>query len=214
MPDFIPGNDAQFQTWATTFSTYLTANAVALGLVAGDATTVATKLTTFNTALAADVAAIAAAKAATATKDAARADLEALLRSDAKRIQANPAVTNTQRTALGITVKDTTPTPAPVPVAIVTLTVDFSVAQEHRISFAKKPPATLGAEIWSSPPGATAEPTTDSGWIMLGLASNSPFVETYDASVIGKRIWYRARWTSTRHAPGPWGPVTSAVVGG
>ena len=156
MSDFIPKSDPEFQAWAANFSTYLTANAVALGLVAGDATSVATKVTAFNTAFAADTTAQAAAKAATAAKDAARADLEALLRSDTKRIQALPAVTNAQRSALGITVRDTTPTAAPVPTTAPNISVDFGTPQEHKIKFDPRTPGVLGTEIWSSPPGATA----------------------------------------------------------
>ncbi len=116
MADWVKSNDADLQAQAVQFSTYLTANAVALGLVALDATTLAGFVTTFTTKLALVAAEATKTKVAVADKDTAKAVLVADLRSLGRRIQANPVVTDTQKTALGLPIHDTGHSPVPVPV--------------------------------------------------------------------------------------------------
>jgi hypothetical protein len=75
------------------------------GLVAADMTPLTTNQTLFNTGFAAHIAAKAAAQAAKQTKDESRAGLTAAISPLVRRLQASPAVSNAEREALGVTVR-------------------------------------------------------------------------------------------------------------
>lgn len=125
MPDFIPKNDTEFAAWLANFNTIANANLAALGLVAADVTANVTNTTTLNTAIATNVTAQAAALAATQGKKTARRTVELSSRTLARRIQANPAVSNALKEQLGLTVRNSPPT-AIVPVAPADLVVSGS----------------------------------------------------------------------------------------
>lgn len=147
--DYIPRGDAEFNGWLSNFVTYANANLAALGLVAGDLTPVITAQTTWNSKYLAHIAAQAAAQAAREAKDAARRAVEQAVRPLVRRLQASPSVDDTEREALGITVRDREPLggvgfqPANRPPTIHRLkagatgvaTVDASQRLQHTIDF-------------------------------------------------------------------------------
>ena len=112
MADYIPGPDSQFASWQQNFVTYASANAAALGL---DPLVDIPPLTTAQTAWATDypahIAAQQAAAAATQTKNASRDTYESVVRPLVRRLQADAAVDDAEKAALGITVPDSEPTP-------------------------------------------------------------------------------------------------------
>ena len=105
MPDFMPKNDTEYAAWLANFNTVATANLAALGLVTGDLTPSTAGTTAFNTAITTFVSAKASAKSATQGKKSSRKTIETVSRTLAKRIQANPAVSNSLKEQLGLTVR-------------------------------------------------------------------------------------------------------------
>jgi len=101
--DYIPSEDTKIPPFANTFTTYATANLLALGLVAGDVTPISTGSTALQTAINnADVAKQAYRQAIQA-KIAARKTVVTAIRITARKVQSNPAVSPAQKAALGIT---------------------------------------------------------------------------------------------------------------
>ncbi len=123
--DYIPGADGDFGAWQASFVTYASANAAALGLNPfADIPPLTAAQSTRMTDHAGNTAAQAATQSARQAKDAARDALEGVIRPLVQRLQASAAVDDTERAALGITVRDTTPTPAPAPTTRPVVTVD------------------------------------------------------------------------------------------
>ena len=102
--DFVPGKDGELLTYGQNFDNYATANTAALGLLPADLTPLTAAQTPFQDAYLALLPAQAAAKAAKEARDDARRDYVAAIRRVARKVQANPNVTNEQRENLGITV--------------------------------------------------------------------------------------------------------------
>jgi len=114
--DYIPTQDLDYQVWLANFVTVANANLLALGLVAGDMTPVTTAKTPFDTAIPDVVTKKAALDTAVQNKDTARKNSVASVRTVVRKIQANPAVPNSLKAQLGITVRDGIPTPVtPIP---------------------------------------------------------------------------------------------------
>ncbi len=104
--DWIEKSDSGFQGQVAQVVPALVADPAAVGLVADDVSGLAALRADFNTKLAAALAAKAALANAVAEKDASRATLQNTLRRLAKRIQADPTVTDDARRAAGIPVPD------------------------------------------------------------------------------------------------------------
>lgn len=135
--DYIPGADGEFDAWQANFVTYARANAAALGLdPLVDIPPLTTAQRTWTSDHGANTAAQAAAQSARQGKDVARGALEGVIRPLVARLQASGDVDDTERQALGITVRDTTPTPVRAPITRPVVTVDSGQRLQHTISFA------------------------------------------------------------------------------
>ena len=105
---YIPSTDADFQVWLDNFSELITADPTAYGLSSADATALATLTTTYDNALAAAMNGSTRGPSTVNAKDVARTNAQARARQLATIIQANPAVSEEQKSDLGITVRKTT----------------------------------------------------------------------------------------------------------
>jgi hypothetical protein len=218
MPDFIPRSDADFSAWLKNFITYANANTTDLGLTPADITPVQTSGTELDTLRATSDSMQAQSQAATADKDAKRSDTEDLVRGLVARIQAHPAVTDAQRSGLGITVRATTRTAVGAPDTKPVATVDTSQRLQHTINFVDettpnsrgKPDGVQGCEIWVKVDGP---PPVDAGELRyLATDTRTPYVAAYDGSQGGKIAHYMVRWVSTRGETGPWSQTVSATI--
>ena len=140
-----------------------------------------------------------------------------------RRLQASPAVSDEERKALGITVRDTTPTGISAAVAAATRPVGMvSTAQRlrHEIRFfdeatptsRAKPDGVMGCEIWvkigTTPPADSSECT------FLALDTASPYTAEYPGAAAGKTAYYMLRWVTTRGDKGPWSETLAATIAG
>src|SRR4051794_31947888 len=112
--NFIPAREAALVTWSGTFATLISATPTAFGLTAAQATAFAAvntaRVAAYNTAK----ASLTRSPANIMGKNAAKRTLIANIRMLAAVVQKYPAITNTQRSQLGLTVP-TTPSPIPAP---------------------------------------------------------------------------------------------------
>jgi hypothetical protein len=219
--DYIPDDDDDFDTFFTTqFCPYVAAHFAALGLSAADNTALQAQKTLWGYAWPGFTNVRAAFHAGTQDKDTVRGSSEVQVRYVSNKVQANPAVTNAQKEALGITVRKTTRTPVAVPSTspamqkidtssrgILRLFYGDSATPETRA----KPAGVAFAEIRIAI--APAVPPTDPLEMdFLANETRAPYRADFEIEEIGKTCYFALRWLNTRGEAGPWSPFYSAVV--
>jgi hypothetical protein len=218
--DWLNKTDEGLRVQAEQFSGYVSANTVAIGLVAGDATTLASNVTAYQDKLAVSSNDSTRTPVAIAEKDTAKAVLIANLRSLGRRLQANPNLSDAQRVALTLPVRDTNPTPSqplvtrPV-VSIIGVAATDVAARAHdelTPNSRKKPPGAIGLQYFSWV-GPATPPLDLERWRFEGVASRSQFVMGFHLEDAGKPITVVARWFNRKGEVGPASfPVTTALA--
>ena len=218
--DFIPSSDIEFNVWQGNLIQLLDVNAAAWGISADDVTALMALQTVWATAFAKASNRQNRSSADVQAKDDARAPFQKSIRSFvAQWLANNNKVTNSDRERLEITVKSGTRTPVAVPVSTPVGTIDFSIRQQHSLSFVDsatngkaKPDGVHGCEVWLKKGGEA--PKTDADFSYVGIDTKSPYVLSFSVEDIGKTIYYRMRWINKRGQTGPWSSTISAIVGG
>ncbi len=219
MSDWIKSKESEFITQAVDFSAKISATPTAFGLSAGDATALASDNSAAQSAynLATDPA--TRTKPTVEDKDTKVAILKARMRSYGKRINANTAVTNAQKAALGLNIKNA-PTPIQPPSTIPVVSVISSFQRVVRVKLTDsltgkkaKPFGVSDAEIFTHI-GATAPANVDD-WKYQGQATRSVFDITFPGTVAsGSKVWIAARWCNERgQAGGVSVPAGTVIVG-
>ncbi len=219
MADFIPSVDAQLLAFAQNFSTKISGTPLVFGLVAADATNLATQVSAFSSALTTATTPGTRTAVTVAAKETARTTLVADLRSLARRVQATLTVTVAQKTDLGLPIRDVVPSPVPAPATKPALDLRGIDRQSHLILIADettptrraRPAGAIGAEVYAfiGAPGATP-PADLKHWEYMGLASKSEFTVSYEAADANKQAVIVARWVNRR---GESGPVSNPITG-
>ena len=221
MADYIPRSDEDFQAWAENFDVYASAHTAELGLLPADLMPITGGRTDFDAKMTANVAAQQTAQSTRQAKDDSRDTLESAIRELVRRLQASAAVDDTERAALGITVRDTTPT-TPTggidtrPVGV----VDTSQRLRHEIRFTDeatptsraKPAGIMGCEIWVKVAAQNEPPADPSELSFVGLDTASPYVVEYGGENGGKTAHYMLRWVRSDNEKGPWSETVSATI--
>jgi len=219
--NYIPRKDEEFQAWAQSFDDYTTAHLAELGLLLADVSPVQSARADFDAKMTAHVAAKQAAKAARQAKVDSRSAFEAVIRTLVRKLQILPSVDDSEREAMGITVRDTTLT-RPTggidtrPVGV----VDTSQRLRHVVRFndettptrRAKPAGVMGCEIWVKV-AAQNEPPSDPGELrFVGLDTATPYMVEYGGEDGGKTAHYMLRWVRSDGAKGPWSETVSATI--
>ena len=220
MPDYIPQADATFDTWQINFVTYFVANAAALGFdPIADVLTLNLAQGVWAGSYAAHTTAQADAKAATGIKDTSRETFIALVRGFSGQMQANPTVSDVQKSSLGITVPDTTPTSVGVPTTRPVLEVDTSQRLQITVSFrdefatsTAKPDGVRGCEIWAKIGDPT--PLDIDETVYQATDTRSPHLLSFDGADGGKTVHIIGRWVNTKGEVGPISETVSATIPG
>ena len=216
MADYIPRSDGAFLAWAQNFVNYVNSNFTALGIGDPgdpDLTAITSGLSDFDAKMTANVLAQQNAQSARQAKDDSRDSFESAIRQLVRKFQASGDVDDTERAAMGITVRDTTATASTAeissrPVAV----VDTSQRLRHEIRFydeatptsRAKPDGVMGCEIWVKvlPAGETTpSDPNELGFVTLDTAS--PYTVEYDGADGGKTAHYMLRWVKKNGDKGP-----------
>jgi hypothetical protein len=216
--DYIPQPDGDFNAWETNFVTYVGVNTAALGLLPADVTPLTAAQTAWNTGYSGHVTAQAAAESATENKDDKRKAFEGVIRPLVNRLQASTTVTDAQRQAMGITVRDTHHTPVGPPTTRPVADVTSPERLRHVIRFGDestpnskaKPAGAIGAEIWMKI--ATAPPTDPAEFTFVALDTRTPYTLDFPSVDGGKTVYYLLRWVNTKGQKGPWSATYSGTV--
>jgi hypothetical protein len=160
--------------------------------------------------------------AAVLAKDTAKRTLVAYIRQLARIVQANPAVTNTQRFDLGLPARGTLPSPIPAPAEAPDVDVKrvggrTILIRIHRATGSRrgKPAGVAGANVYSHV-GATP-PASLVDWTYEGHVSRPNNVEVVLPADVagGSTVWLCASWFNPRGQAGPTSaPVSTNIPGG
>jgi len=220
--DYIPGSDTGFQAWADNFVTYASAHLVELGIAPPDIVPILAGKADFDTKMSANVTAQQAAQSARQAKDASRDTLESLIRALVKRLQVSSAVDDTERTALGITVRDKIRTAAVGDITTRPIgVVDTSQRLRHEIRFSDeatptrraKPAGIMGCEIWVKVTAAgQPAPISADELRFVTLDTATPYIAEFDGADGGKTAHYMLRWVKSGGEKGPWSETVSATI--
>ena len=220
MSDYIDPKDEGFDLLLRgKFAPYVNTNFAALGLTSADNTALQAGTVAWGYSWVAYGNADTAMKAATVDKNAKRAAVEPIVREIAQKVQANPAVTDVQKTALGLPVYKTTKTAVGAPTTLPVVTrIDSSTRCILRLFYADaatpaskaKPAGVQSCEIREQI-GGTA-PTDPEAMDFLAIETRTPYRADYEAGDIGKTVYFAFRWLSTRGEPGPWSQIYNATV--
>ena len=218
--DYVPGPDAEFDSWQQTWVTYAVANAAALGLdPILDIPAIQAAQTAWDTDYDGHLTASAAAQAARAAKDGERATYVTLLRSFSQQIQKRSGTTDEQRGGLGITIPDTEPTPVPAPTTAPVLNIVTSERLRHVVEASKtaleggalgKPTGVRGVQLWRKI--GDPAPVDESDLEFVSEFTRTRMTLDYQMAQGGLTVYYQARWVGTRGDTGPWGELVSATV--
>jgi hypothetical protein len=217
-----PTKEAEFADWIANYSAKITLAPTLYGLVALDATNLATLVTGYNSAAAIVNDPTTKTAVAITNRDVAKAALLADIRSLARRIQATPTVTPGQKTGLGLPVHKTTPTVIPVPVTKPVLAiagiskgraVTIRIQDETTPTKNAKPFGVDGAEVYTYVPTASEAPPVDlTKWRFEGIAKRASFELNYDGEDVGKTAYVRALWFNPRGESGPASDDVTATI--
>ncbi len=218
--DYIPASDSEFNSWQSNLVTYASANLAGLGLILGDLTPLTTAQTAWASSYPAHITAQASAQSARQLKDTNRLAYEAAIRALVNRLQASPAVSDSEKEALGIPVRDTIRSPIGAPTSRPLGSADTSQRLRVTISFVDeltpttraKPNGVFGCEVWVKI-GGTA-PLDLNECTFLALDTRSPYTAQFDGEDANKTAHFVLRWANAKGEAGPISETVSATIAG
>lgn len=220
MSSAIPQRDGDLDAYTLNWKTLLTATPATWGMLAGDATAITNAYNTFHAAYLLVTNPATRTHAQVVAKDIAKASMLVLLRDQYGIIKANPAVSDANKTTIGIRVSDPVPTPIPPPVTYPILTVVNSAPLEQDVimhdsatpTIRAKPAGVIGALVHRSVGVVAATDPLQIGF--MGFFTRANFTgDVFDAADAGKIASYVARWTNAKGEEGPWSDIQTKIVG-
>lgn len=218
---YLPRPDADFSAFAAHFYVAFKGWWTNLGRDPAALDEVSDALSVWNIAFAANNSAQALAHSARQEKDAARRALEAQIRPLVNLAQPDPAMTNADRAAIGITVRSPSHALSPAPTTRPTALVNCGQRLQHtlRITDAAtptrraRPKGTIGAEVYAALVKPNEPPPTDPRALRyLALVTDGETIATFEPIDAGKTAVYMLRWLSSKGRAGPWSDAVSATV--
>jgi hypothetical protein len=205
--DFIPEKDVDFHEWQGNLFVHVNVEAERLGIS--------------PRVLESLVARRERWEAAVAEKQAAREAYEVVLRPFIEGwLAGNERVTAADRKILGLPVHGKRRTRAwriesrpevEVEVKFGDVRGHVLVVRDGASGSTGLPSGVAGFEVWRKVGGEL--PVGEEEWLLVRQVTRSPHVLAHDEADAGKRVYYRARWVSTRGVPGPWSETASIVIG-
>ncbi|MDR0753951.1 MAG: hypothetical protein LBF04_01010 [Prevotellaceae bacterium] len=216
MKDYIPYRDSELAAWSANFTAQISANAAAWEIPRDDVSELQTLTDAFAT-LHAQADSPAKNSIIVTEKNAARKALEAKIRSLVGFRLKNPVITDAERIAMGLHVRDTTPTPVPVPTSRPEIDLDVLDVRRLKVVFhdmgsksKAKPYGVNGAVIVYAVLNA---PPADVGALTRSvLATRTPHTLEFTEEERGKTVYVAICWQNEKGERGPWSEIESAIV--
>ncbi len=216
--DWIPSTDLDLSTFSQNFSDVLSADPTTYGLTAGDASGFATLNNSWEAAYTTATNPSTRTPDTIAAKDTAKNAMKPEMRRLGNLIQANVSVSDGDKVAIGLTVRDTGPgsqTPVPAPTSFPLLNILSATPFNHNLKVTDSDTPTTNAK----PVGAIAlefhaqvstTPIVDPDAIAYaGMETNHLINFQFSAGDVGKQVYYAGRWITRTGLVGPWSDVLS-----
>lgn len=216
MSDYVPHSDPEFNLWQASLIAIVQPNVTVWGILPADSTALVASQLVWTNAFAKTSNPKNCTDADTQAKNDARRVYEKNLRNFiAQWLSHNAKVTDSDRTRMNITVKSNTRTSVGVPTTSPEGKIDFSVRNQHIISYSDsatptskaKPSGVHGCEIWRKVGAETS-------FVYVVTCTAAPYTAIYDEADAGKTATYHLRWVNTKGEQGPWGAAISALIVG
>jgi hypothetical protein len=219
VPPYIPAKDANLANWSANFAALITANPTLYGLTSVDAGIIQGVSDDFAAKYAIVTSPATKTPAAVSDKNTSKVVLLQTVRPYAQNVALNAGVSSSDKIALGLNPRTSTPSPVTAPASNPVLTVqsasNLSVVLRYRdsaasVSVKAKPYGAIACEVFAK---ASATPITDPTalpWVQT--ATKSPFVVALDPADIGKQLYVAARWKTRKGEFSPWSGIISVTV--
>lgn len=224
---YIPPTSSGLDAFANTFQTLIAASPGTYGLTSADAVNITLAYNNYHSAyllggtLAGGHTPVNPSTRTPTTVAAMRTQqqtLVALIRTYAAQIRLNPAVANGDKTALGLTLPNTTPSPVPAPTSNPVLslvqqghlTIQISYKDSLAGTSKAKAPGAIQMQIVGGP-SATPFASPDTA-PLLPAQTKSPFQLSFASGTTGQVANMWGRWVTRKGLTGPWSPMFSATV--
>ncbi|MDR3199657.1 MAG: hypothetical protein LBU34_17460 [Planctomycetaceae bacterium] len=214
--DYLPRRDAELAVWSENFFAIVSANAVAWDILPKEISALETATDNFKN-LQAQADSPAKNKIIVEQKNEAKKILEENIRGLVNYRLRNPIITNDQRIALGLHVRDTTPTPIPVPTTRPEFDIEVLDFRRLSVSFhdmgssgKAKPYGVNGAVILYAvldiPPKNVNDLTRSV------LATRTPHVFEFAEEERGRTVYFAICWQNEKGERGPLSEIENAVI--
>lgn len=216
-----PRREAELVPWLANFNTLVQANALQYTLPASFVTSLGTTTTAFMSAWNITQVPTTRTTPSINAKDIAKNNVLNVVRAIIGILQANTNITDAQRLALGMHVRDAEPTPVPAPafapnlidVVVSGRLVSGRLQDSDEPTNRGRPAGVVGATIFSY---VGANPSDVLGdWKFQGNTTRTRFeVQFPDELVAGTKVWLIAYWRSPTDESGPPCAAVSAILTG
>lgn len=216
---YIPTRDTDLDDWASNFSTKITASPGTYGLISADAVAIAAVFATWHTAYLAAIAPATRTPVAVQAKDTAKVGLLSVVRPYAVGISLNQGVLPSDKIAVGVNPRTSTPTPVVAPTTYPVISLIGATYLTHLLRYRDegapstsraKPADVTQLQIYAAVSTTViSDPTT---LPLKAIATKVPVTVSWDASDLGKAAYYSGRWQTRTGLVGPWAPIQPIIV--
>lgn len=217
---YIPPKDNNLLAWVQNFSSLITANPSTYGLLASDATNISTAIAPFVTDMGLVNSKTTKTAAVVSQKNTDKVNMLNIIRPYAQQISNNPGVASTDKIALGLNPKTSTPSPIAPPTSnpVLTLLSQMPGVLNFRFrdsqaspSVKAKPYGVKSCQLYGL---ASATPITDvTKLVQQATMTKSPYQFNLPTGYTPGSTWYFAAvWQIQKGDQSPFSPIIALVV--
>jgi hypothetical protein len=214
--DYIPAKDSELTPWSANFTAQIEANALAWGIPADEVAELRNANDTFAK-LQVQADSPARTTVIVAEKNAARTTLEGIIRKLAGFRLKNPIITDAERIAMGLHVRDAKPSTIAQPTTRPEIDIDVVDFRRLKVLFHDmdsksnaKPYGIIGAVILYAV--LDAPPADITALIRSVLATRTPHILEFTEEERGKTVYIAICWQNEKGERGPFSEIESAIV--
>lgn len=219
LPPYVPVKDAGLDAWAANFSTLLTANPTLYGQSAGTAVTVAAAYASWHAAYLLVTSPLTKTAATVSAKNTQRVSLLANVRPVAQSISLNPAVASSDKVAIGVNPRTSTPTPITPPTSYPIVSIQAGAALQLYVRYRD---SAASVSVKAKPYGVQSvqlrylvsnTPVTDLSQL-TGLVNltKSPSLVQFGSGDGGQQCYMAAQYLLRNGKVSGFGPIVSFTV--
>jgi len=216
---YIPPRDANLNNWLLNFSSLLSASPATYGQTSGTASAVAAAVASWTAAYTPVTSPSTKTAAAVQAKNTERVNVLAVCRPVAQNISLNPAVLTSDKIAIGVNPRTSTPVPITPPTTYPILTVQAGAANQLYVRYRD---SAASPSVKAKPYGVqsvtvvylpSATPITDPTKLTRFVnTTKSPLLLQFDPSDSGQQCYLAGQYLLKNGKTSGFGPVVSFTI--